>query len=138
MIALDRTARLRRYREARQRLAPRTSFRAFELLVLEALDELPQFVRRRLDNIAVIVEEWPPADDAELLGLYEGVSRTERASGDHGATPDRITIFRRPILDEVGLGSRDALVHEVRATVRHEVAHYLGMDDAELDMLEGR
>jgi predicted Zn-dependent protease with MMP-like domain len=138
MIALDRSARLRRYREARQRLAPRTSFRAFEQLVLEALDQLPDFVRGRLDNVAVIVEEWPPTDDSELLGLYEGISRTERANGEHGVTPDRITIFRRPILDEVGLGSRDALVREVHATVRHEVAHYLGMDDAELDMLEGR
>jgi predicted Zn-dependent protease with MMP-like domain len=138
MIALDRSARLRRYRKARQRLAPRTSFRFFEVLVLEALDGLPGFVRRRLDNVAVVVEEWPPDDDAELLGLYEGVNRTERAAAEHGAVPDRITIFRRPILDEVGPGNHDALVREVRATVRHEVAHYLGMDDDELDQLERR
>jgi predicted Zn-dependent protease with MMP-like domain len=132
---LDRSARLRRYRELRRRIAPRSSLRAFEALVIGALDELPDFVRARLDNVAVVVEEWPPADQ-DLLGLYEGVSRLERSGGDHAAVPDRITVFRQPILEEVGRGDPAAIVREVRATVRHEVAHYLGMSDAELEELE--
>jgi predicted Zn-dependent protease with MMP-like domain len=138
MTAPTRSARLRRYYRARRRVAPRSSPRAFERLVFEAVDRLPEFVRRRLDNVAVVVEEWPPDDDPDLLGLYEGVSRTERPGREHGAVPDRITIFRRPILEEVDRGDHAALVREVRATVRHEVAHYLGMSDAELDELEGR
>jgi predicted Zn-dependent protease with MMP-like domain len=133
----DRTARLRRYRAVRVRIAPRTSLRAFERLVSGAIDELPAFVRERLDNVAVVVEDWP-ADERDLLGLYEGVNRVQRPSSYHAAVPDRISIFRQPILEEVGRGGEAALRREVSATVRHEVAHYLGMDDAELDQLEGR
>jgi predicted Zn-dependent protease with MMP-like domain len=133
----ERSRRLDRYRAMRRRIAPRTSIRAFERLVIEAMDELPEFVRDRLDNVAVVVEEWPP-DDRDLLGLYEGVNRVDRPSSYHAAVPDRITIFRQPILEEVGQGGAGQLRREVVATVRHEVAHYLGMDDAELDELEGR
>src|SRR5262249_15232153 len=73
----------------------------------------------------------------ELLGLYEGINRVERGAGYHLATPDRITLFRRPILGEVRDGDRAAIRAEVRKTVIHEVAHHLGMDDAELEQLGG-
>jgi predicted Zn-dependent protease with MMP-like domain len=114
--------------------------------VAEALDDLPDYVRERLENVAVIVEDWPRPDrlerlgypaDHDLLGLYEGINRLDRASGYHLVTPDRITLFWRPIVDEVGSGDREAIRREIRKTVVHEVAHHFGIDDAELERLGG-
>jgi predicted Zn-dependent protease with MMP-like domain len=82
----------------------------------------------------VIVDEGA---DSELLGLYEGVNRLERASGYHLATPDRITLFRRPIVDEVGSSDPAAIRAEVRRTIIHEITHHFGIDDAELERLGG-
>jgi predicted Zn-dependent protease with MMP-like domain len=141
-----RHERLARYRAARERIAPRTSLKAFEALVAEALDELPAYVRARLENVAVLVEERARperlnslgyASEQDLLGLYEGINRLDRASGYHLATPDRITLFWRPIIEEVGHGDREAIRREVRKTVIHEVAHHFGMDDDELERLGG-
>lgn len=141
-----RTERLARYQAAREQVAPRASLRAFEQLVAEAMDELPAYVRERLDNVAVVVEDRPRRPrlerlgydpDQELLGLYEGINRLDRASGYHLVTPDRITLFWRPIVEEVGSGDREALRREVRKTVIHEVAHHFGIDDAELERLGG-
>ena len=113
--------------------------RAFKALVAAALDELPPYVQQRLENVAVVVEEWSPRQDSsgELLGLYEGINRLERASGYHLAAPDRITLFWRPIIDEVGRGGPEAIRREIRKTVIHEFAHHFGMDDAELERLGG-
>ena len=141
-----RAERLARYREARERIAPRASMKAFELLVAEALDDLPPYVHERLENVAIVVEErarperlermgYDPSQD--LLGLYEGINKLERASGYHLATPDRITLFWRPIIEEVGAGDREAIRREIRKTVIHEVAHHFGIDDAELERLGG-
>jgi predicted Zn-dependent protease with MMP-like domain len=110
------------------------SLKAFEALVAEALDDLPPFFRERLDNVAVVVERDPP-NNAALLGLYEGINRLERAGGYNLATPDRITLFWRPIVAEVANGGPAAIRAEVRKTVVHEVAHHFGMDDAELEAL---
>jgi predicted Zn-dependent protease with MMP-like domain len=131
---------------ARERVAPRASLQAFKELVAEAMDELPPYIQQRLENVAVIVEErvtperlqqlgYDPAE--ELLGLYEGINRVDRAFGYNLTTPDRITLFWRPIVDEVGWGDREALRREVRKTIIHEVAHHFGIDDAELDRLGG-
>ena len=120
--------------------------RAFETLVAEALDQLPVSIRERMENVAVVVEEWPRPTrlaalgydpNQDLLGLYEGIPRHQRGSGYHLAVPDRITIFRQPILDQAGTGGREAIVREVRTTVIHEVAHHFGIDDEELARLEG-
>lgn len=140
--------RLRRYRVARERILPRVSMRAFEGLVAEALDDLPPYVQERMENVAVLVQEWPNATqlsngavaenyETELLGLYEGINRVDRAAGYHLATPDRITLFWRAIVEEVGDGDRDAIRAEIRRTVIHEVAHHFGIDDAELERLGG-
>jgi predicted Zn-dependent protease with MMP-like domain len=129
-----RAERLARYRSARERIAPRVSLRAFEALVAEALDDLPPFVQERLENVAVIVED---NGGPELLGLYEGINRLDRGGGYHLVTPDRITIFWRPIIDEVASGDPEAIRREVRKTVIHEVAHHFGMNDAELERLGG-
>jgi predicted Zn-dependent protease with MMP-like domain len=128
--------RLARYRAARRRLAPRVSLAAFKALVAQALDDLPAEVAERMDNVAVVVEEWPRTEE-DLLGLYEGINRLERAGGYHLATPDRITLFWRPILDEVGSSDPEAIRKEVRKTIIHEVAHHFGFDDAELERLGG-
>lgn len=106
----------------------------FEAAVDEVLDELPEWVVEQIDNLRVVVEEWPtPAQRREhgnLLGLYEGVMLAHR--GDHyfGAMPDKITIFRQPHL-RMGL-SPDALRKQIRKTVLHEIGHHLGMSDDRL------
>jgi predicted Zn-dependent protease with MMP-like domain len=132
-----RAARLARYRSARERNLSRTSRRAFELLVAQTVDDLPPFVRERMHNVAVLVEDLPPPGQ-NLLGLYEGINHLQRGTSYHLVTPDRITLFRRPILEEVGSGDHEAIRREVRKTVIHEVAHHFGFDDAELERLEGR
>jgi predicted Zn-dependent protease with MMP-like domain len=104
----------------------------FEALVERALDEIPDEIARLVDNVVVLVEDDPPPDDPDLLGLYDGVSLTERGT-DHTGLPDRITIFRRPLLDMCA--DEDELVDEVRITVVHEIAHHFGIDDARLHEL---
>jgi predicted Zn-dependent protease with MMP-like domain len=141
-----RADRLARYQRARRNVAPRSSLRAFRGLVAEALDDLPTEIQDHLENVAVLVEERPQRGelarlgyraDEELLGLYEGINRLQRDSGYHLVTPDRITLFWRAIVDEVGPRGRGALRSEVRKTVIHEVGHHFGMDDAELERLGG-
>jgi len=141
-----RHSRVARYRAARERVLPRVSMRAFEALVAEALNDLPPYVQDRLENVAVLVEPWPRPErmaamgyeeDTDLLGLYEGINKLDRSSGYHLVTPDRITLFWRPLIDEVGDGGNAALKREVRKTVIHEVAHHFGSDDDELERLGG-
>jgi predicted Zn-dependent protease with MMP-like domain len=129
----SRLQRLARYRAARQRVAPASSLRAFEDLVAEAVDDLPEYVRQRLENVAIVVDP----DGSDLLGLYEGVNRLDRSSGYHLVAPDRITLFWRPILEEVGSADPGAIRAEVRKTIIHEVAHHFGIGDAELERLGG-
>jgi predicted Zn-dependent protease with MMP-like domain len=105
---------------------------AFEALVEQALDEIPDEIAGLVHNVVVLVEDEPPADDPDLLGVYDGVSLTERA-GDHTGLPDRITIFRNPLLEMCE--DEAELVDEVRITVVHEIAHHFGIDDTRLHEL---
>ncbi|HEV7626664.1 MAG TPA: metallopeptidase family protein [Streptomyces sp.] len=109
----------------------------FEELVAEALDRIPPELTRLMDNVAVFVEDEPPSDDPELLGLYEGTPLTERGEWYAGVLPDRITIYRGPTLRMVGGegGDRDGVVSEVEVTVVHEIAHHFGIDDERLHAL---
>jgi predicted Zn-dependent protease with MMP-like domain len=110
--------------------------RQFEQIVDQVLDELPEWVVERIDNLVVVVEESPTYEqdpDGELLGIYEGVSLRERSGDYWGALPDQITIFRQPHL-ELGLDAA-ALRAEIRRTVLHEMGHYLGIEDARLHEL---
>lgn len=102
----------------------------FDELVAEALDEIPPELAAVMDNVVVLVEDEPPAGDRQLLGLYEGVPLTSRDWSYGGVLPDRITIFRRPILRFCE--TEDDVVDEVHVTVVHEVAHHFGIDDARL------
>lgn len=105
----------------------------------EALDMIPPALARAMDNVAVFIEDdYVPAPhedpDTVLLGLYEGTPLTERDSfWDAGSLPDRITIFRKPILDICS--SREQVIEEVGVTVVHEVAHHFGIDDERLHQL---
>ena len=105
----------------------------FDELVGEALDSIPARLAQAMDNVVVMVEDRPPADQPGLLGLYEGIPLIERDGGYFGVLPDRITIYREPILARCS--NRDEVVEEVRVTVVHEVAHHFGIDDDELDDL---
>ena len=102
----------------------------FEELVAEAVDGLPQWVRDRLDNVDILIEEAPPADGPNLLGLYEGIPLTRRGSGYFGVMPDRITLFRRTLVG--GARNERELKELVSDTVVHEVAHFFGISDERL------
>ncbi len=100
----------------------------FEQLVSDALDALPPELGSRIENVAVVVEDGTP--ESGLLGLYEGVPLTHRTAGYSGVGPDRITIFRLPILTR---SRTEAEVEaQVRQTVLHEVGHYFGIGDRRL------
>src|SRR5215217_7841818 len=99
----------------------------FEALVERALDEIPDEIAALVSNLVVLVP-----DDPGLLGLYDGVSLTAR-SADHTGLPDRITIFRGPLLEMCA--GEEELLREVRITVVHEIAHHFGIDDARLHEL---
>ena len=102
----------------------------FDDLVARALDEVPPALARLMDNVAVFVEDEPPPDDPDLLGLYEGTPLTERDSTYAGVLPDRISVFRGPLLRMCR--SPEEVVDEVRITVVHEIAHHFGIDDDRL------
>ena len=109
----------------------------FERWVDETLSELPAWVVAQIDNLQVVVEDWPnEEDDPEgtgLLGLYTGISLLERGVDYFGAMPDTITVYMGPHL-AMGLPPEE-LRAEVRRTVLHELAHHLGIDDARLHEL---
>lgn len=103
---------------------------AFEQHVNDALDTVPEELFNLLDNCIIVIEDDAPAEDPELLGLYEGIPLTERDTQYGGVLPDRILIFRNPTLaicDTV-----DEVVDEVHITVVHEIAHFFGIDDERL------
>jgi predicted Zn-dependent protease with MMP-like domain len=105
----------------------------FEVLVSEALDEVPMELAALIDNVAIFVEDDAPAGDPQLLGIYEGIPLTERGHYYGGVLPDRITIYRNPTL--AICETVDDVVDEVNITVVHEIAHHFGIDDARLHEL---
>lgn len=111
----------------------------FEELVADALDSLPSSLGELMENVAVIVEDRPTAQQlagraGTLLGLYEGIALTRRSPMSYsGVMPDRITIFRQPIARLAR--SEEELVQIVTKTVIHEVAHHFGISDARLEEL---
>lgn len=105
----------------------------FEALVVEALEQIPESLQGLMANVALFIEDDAPAHEPHLLGLYDGIPLTERGDNYAGALPDRIMIFRKPILaichDEADV------IREVGITVVHEIAHHFGIDDDRLDQL---
>ena len=114
---------------------------AFEKMVKGAMETLPHELRDQLENVAFIVEDEPSdlpdeweEDDQDLLGLYHGISRKNRGFWYGNALPDRILIYRRP-LERIS-NSLQELEEHIRQTVIHEVGHYFGFDEEELEELE--
>ena len=105
---------------------------AFEELVADAIDSLPPDLAKLTDNVAIFVEDYPPPGQ-NLLGLYQGVPLTKRGFFYAGALPDRITIYRLPVLS---ISATETQVRDqVRMTVVHEIAHHFGIDDEKLHEL---
>jgi predicted Zn-dependent protease with MMP-like domain len=109
----------------------------FERLVREAVEELPREFKEALQNIDIVIEDFPAPQvyeeygmDPPLLGLYEGIPLPERELGEV-TMPDKITIYRGELL-RMGLRGRE-LVEEIRITVLHEIGHYFGLDDEQME-----
>ncbi len=112
----------------------------FYELVESALEGLPPELAELLDNVAIVVEDWPEystplvgvKEGDVLYGLYEGIPLTERTAGYYGFLPDKITIFRGPLERDF---RQDELEEQVRITVVHEIAHYFGFDENRIEEL---
>jgi len=112
------------------------SRREFFRIVRQAYRELPSQVRKAMVNVDISVEDWPDRESSELaeeggtlFGLYTGIPLTER-EGVGGSLPDRIIIYRQPILRSCT--TREEAAREIRVTLMHEVGHCLGMSEADL------
>ena len=95
-----------------------------------AIESLPRELRERMANVDIVVEDEPPPGEP-LLGLYQGIPLTRRTSGYAGALPDKITIYRGPLLRLYG-HEPERLRREVRRVVLHEIAHHFGISDERL------
>jgi predicted Zn-dependent protease with MMP-like domain len=116
----------------------------FEALVARAIDNLPPEFQRKLENVDVVVENWPTpgqlrqakhSHPTQLLGLYQGVPQTRRGRGYGLVLPDKISIFQKPIEAQCRFG--DEIEAKVEEVVRHEIAHHFGIDEKTLRKIEG-
>lgn len=114
----------------------------FEAAVQDAIDSIPEEFLDDLENVAIVIADEPTEEDYEsdglyteegdLLGVYDGLSLYERGDDyGFGDYPDTITIFKGP--HERLEGGRDDIIEEIRRTVVHEIAHYFGMDEDQVD-----
>ena len=116
----------------------------FEALVVRAIDSLPPEFQCKLENVDIVVENWPTpgqlrqakhSHPTQLLGLYQGVPQTRRGRGYGLVLPDKISIFQKPIEAHCRFGDEiEATIEEV---VRHEIAHHFGLDERTLRKIEG-
>jgi len=111
----------------------------FEAMVAQAVDDLPAEFRDALDNVEVVVEDWPDPETmqrarvhhpSQLLGFYHGVPLTRRGHNYSFVLPDKISIYRMPVL--MRCHTADQVREMVGHVVRHEVAHHFGIDDDRL------
>lgn len=122
---------------------PELSDEAFDRLISRAMDELPQQYIKGLDNVAIVYADEPDEHQRQkahlhehsiLLGLYEGIPLTKRGSNYTFVLPDKITLFKYPILSVVR--SEAELFEQIKRTLWHEIAHYYGLDHDRIDELE--
>lgn len=115
----------------------------FNNLIAESLDELPDEYTSRLNNVLITYEDVPSPEQREklklrghetLYGLYEGIPLTSRTGNYSGVVPDRITIFKLPMLHVSP--DMEALKAQVKHTLWHEVAHYFGLDHDRIHEIE--
>jgi predicted Zn-dependent protease with MMP-like domain len=109
------------------------SLARFDELVVAELDELPDDMVDGLDNVVFVTDDRPEDGSLDLLGLYDGVALTERGTYGFGELPDRIILYREPHLAVVD--TEDELRDEIHVTLVHEIAHFYGIDDAQLHEL---
>jgi len=116
----------------------------FKWLVARAIETLPDEFISKLENIDVVVEDYPSQSQLArmglrrsqtLLGLYEGVPLTKRSSHYGLVPPDKITIFRKPIEAKCRYNAK--ITNEIQRVVKHEIAHHFGIGDSRLEQLEG-
>ncbi|MBI2848049.1 MAG: metallopeptidase family protein [Chloroflexi bacterium] len=117
--------------------------KAFESLVAQAVDDLPQEFQDNLENVNIVVQDWPTRRQLAgqrsrgrlgLLGLYEGVPQTARGQSYNLVLPDRITLFRKPI--EATCRNREEVRQLVQDVLRHEIAHHFGTGEERLQEIE--
>lgn len=115
----------------------------FEIIVQEAIQAIPEKFLRKLENVAIVIEDKPTAAQKKMLhihpgwtlfGLYEGISQLDRGANYTMVLPDKITIFKNPAEEEAC--DREDLKEIVKNTVWHEIAHHFGMDEDEVSEAE--
>lgn len=115
----------------------------FDALITRAMDELPQEYIKGLDNVAIVMADEPSAEQKHkmklrentiLLGLYEGIPLPQRGAGYTFVLPDKITLFKHSILRVVR--SQEELFEQIKRTLWHEIAHYYGLNHAQMDALQ--
>ena len=116
--------------------------KAFLDLVAEAVEKIPSYFRQKLDNVEIVVEDWPwdeildelgvPPGET-LFGLYQGVPKTERSVYQLPTLPDRIILFQGPI-EEACREPRE-IREQIRQTIIHEIAHHFGISEERLEEL---
>jgi len=115
----------------------------FEALVTRAIENLPPEFRSKLENVDVVVEDWPTlrqlsqvrlSHPSQLLGLYQGVPQTRRGRGYGMILPDKISIFQKPIEAQCRFG--EEIETKIGEVVRHEIAHHFGTDEKTLRRIE--
>ena len=120
----------------------KTSAAAFDDILRQVLDDLPGMFRESIRNVAVVVEDRPPdwlldelglPPGETLYGFYHGIPLPERSVLDSGNLPDRISVYRGPLMEDF----RDPgeLARQIRMTLLHEIGHYFGMDEEDLARL---
>lgn len=105
----------------------------FERLVIAELDLLPDEMMDGLENVSFTVEDVPEDGSMHLLGLYHGIALTERGNYGYGELPDRITLYRKPLL--AYCHDLDDLKEQIHVTLVHEIGHFYGLDDDALHEL---
>lgn len=114
----------------------------FAAIVAEALEALPRWVQERLDNVAILTADWPTPEQRRkaqlppghtLLGLYEGIPATRRGRGYNMTVPDRVTLFRGPMVQVAQ--NKAELIAQVQSTLLHELGHHLGLSEQDLEQL---
>ena len=116
----------------------------FDQLITRAMDELPQEYIRNLNNVAITYDDNPTDEQLTkqgvresgwLLGLYEGIPQTARGAGYMMVLPDKITLFKHPIMAVSGPSESDIYV-TIKRTLWHEIAHHYGLEHSHIDDLE--
>lgn len=120
-------------------MAKRASAAAFDRVLRQVIRDLPAMFRESLQNVAIVVEEWPPewlleeldiVPGGSLYGFYHGIPLPERSVLDSGNLPDRISLYRVPL--EEDFRNPGELERQIRMTLLHEIGHYFGMDEEAL------